>query len=338
MLTDDDLGKTMTCKVTDSSGTYEGTLTSNGIGPVEKEFAFATYSSADNSFNMYKRILTKVPAAGDVFSSKTAANVYLDLENSGGSESSWNQPWHDIASNVKVAEVVDENIKPTTMHTWFLDFSNMTEIKNFTKLDTSANQWCRGTFADCSSLTSVDLSAFDTSNVEDMGAMFENCTNLASVDVSGFNTSKCVNMCRMFSCCSNLKTITGLTGFDTSKTGQLNSSGIDKGNGINGMFQSCSVLESLDLSSFITTSNTPARSKTVGGLSFMFVYCNNLKTLVIPKSFGILNTGTIDPQEDLRVKFPVKMRDVSYGTEYEGNSDVPVITMEPCPRTFVRVD
>ena len=41
-------------------------------------------------------------------------------------------------------------------------------------------------FSDCSSLVSLDLSGFDTSNVREMNAMFSNCSSLVFLDLSGF--------------------------------------------------------------------------------------------------------------------------------------------------------
>ena len=39
-----------------------------------------------------------------------------------------------------------------------------------------------GMFYGCTSLTSLDLSNFDTSKVTNMGYMFQSCTNLTSLD------------------------------------------------------------------------------------------------------------------------------------------------------------
>ena len=47
-------------------------------------------------------------------------------------------------------------------------------------------------FLDCSSLSSLDVSNFDTSNVTDMRSMFRNCRSLTSLDLSNFNTSRSV--------------------------------------------------------------------------------------------------------------------------------------------------
>ena len=42
-------------------------------------------------------------------------------------------------------------------------------------------------FYHCSSLTSLNLSSFDTSNVTSMYGMFYECTELSSLDLSSFN-------------------------------------------------------------------------------------------------------------------------------------------------------
>ena len=62
----------------------------------------------------------------------------------------------------------------------------------------------RGMFSGCSSLTSLDLNNFNTSNVTNMGDMFSRCSSLTSLDLSSFNTSKVTNINYMFSSCTSL--------------------------------------------------------------------------------------------------------------------------------------
>lgn len=62
-------------------------------------------------------------------------------------------------------------------------------------------------FANCSTLTSLDLSHLDTSNVTLMGGMFGNCSSLTSLDLSGWDMSKVTVWFHMFDYCSALKTI-----------------------------------------------------------------------------------------------------------------------------------
>lgn len=58
-------------------------------------------------------------------------------------------------------------------------------------------------FSGCSSLTSLDLSNFDTSDVVDMSNMFSGCSSLTNLDLSNFDTSNVVDMFNMFSGVSN---------------------------------------------------------------------------------------------------------------------------------------
>ena len=114
-------------------------------------------------------------------------------------------------------------------------------------------------FLGCSSLTSLDLSKFDTSNVVDMSAMFNSCSSLTSLDVSNFNTSNVTNMGYMFSGCSSL-TLLNLSNFNTNKVTDMSS-----------MFYNCSSLTSLDVSNF-NTSN-------VANMSLMLHSCSSLTSL-----------------------------------------------------------
>ena len=54
-------------------------------------------------------------------------------------------------------------------------------------------------FSDCSSLTSLNLSNFNTNNVTDMRYMFFKCSSLTSLNLSNFNTNNVNNMEYMFS-------------------------------------------------------------------------------------------------------------------------------------------
>lgn len=89
-------------------------------------------------------------------------------------------------------------------------------------------------FNACKSLTSLDISNFDTSKVTDMNWMFNNCSNLTSLDVSNFDTSNVTNMSEMFTGCSKLITL-DLSNWDTSKAH----------NDMSRMFDSCSNLTTI---------------------------------------------------------------------------------------------
>ena len=60
-------------------------------------------------------------------------------------------------------------------------------------------------FSRCSSLESIDLSSFNTINVNNMSCMFYDCSSLKSIDLSSFDTTNVKNMGWMFKGCNNLK-------------------------------------------------------------------------------------------------------------------------------------
>jgi surface protein len=68
-------------------------------------------------------------------------------------------------------------------------------------------------FSSCESLKTIDLSGFNTENVENMKGMFYYCLNLEKINVSTFNTSKVIDMSGMFNICPNLLNI-DLSSFD----------------------------------------------------------------------------------------------------------------------------
>ena len=52
----------------------------------------------------------------------------------------------------------------------------------------------REMFSDCSSLTSLNLSNFNTNNVNNMSRMFDCCSSLNSLNLSNFNTYNFTDM------------------------------------------------------------------------------------------------------------------------------------------------
>ena len=119
-------------------------------------------------------------------------------------------------------------------------------------------------FYNCNSLTSLDVSNWDTSNVTDMSSMFFHCSDLISLDVTNFDTSNVTDMSSMFSYCNSLTSL-DLSNWDTSNVTDMSY-----------MFRACNKLTSLDLSNWDTSNVTD--------MSYMFTYCNSLTSL----DFGIL--------------------------------------------------
>ncbi len=141
---------------------------------------------------------------------------------------------------------------------YFADFDKMTSI-DLSAFDTSEVTDMEEMFASCRSLTKLDVSKFDTSQVTDMSGMFCWCINLTSLDVSNFDTSNVTNMVGMFNNCSSLTSL-DVSSFDTSNVTDMTL-----------MFNNCSKLTSLDVSSFDTSNVTD--------MSYMFSSCSSLTSL-----------------------------------------------------------
>lgn len=99
------------------------------------------------------------------------------------------------------------------------------------------------TFQACSSLTSLDLSGFNTSNTTTTANMFQNCTSLQSLDLSNFDTANVNGMGGMFYNCSSLQTL-DISSFNTKKASRA----------LHHMFYNCSSLRVLDFSNFDSSS------------------------------------------------------------------------------------
>ena len=145
-----------------------------------------------------------------------------------------------------------------SMVVYFAGFDKMTSI-DLSALDTSQVKNMSGMFAFCSSLTNLDVNNFDTSKVTNMSSMFDSCISLTSLDLRNFDTSNVTNMHTMFDSCSILASL-DLSNFDTSQVTDMGS-----------MFSGCSSLTSLDVSKFDTSQVT--------SMSGMFSECSSLTIL-----------------------------------------------------------
>lgn len=84
-------------------------------------------------------------------------------------------PWYNYRTYIKSAKV---NMTGMTDATYlFLQCSNLTSL-DLSGFDTSKVTKMYGMFRECHSLTDLDLSNFDTSNVWTMDSMFEDCDSL----------------------------------------------------------------------------------------------------------------------------------------------------------------
>lgn len=141
----------------------------------------------------------------------------------------------------------------------FAEFTNLKEIDFGGNFRTTGAVRMGYMFYHCSSLSSIDLSAFRTTKVTDFEGMFSGCSSLKSLDLSRFSTPAAENTAFMFKDCSSLEAL-NLSSFDTSNVTQMYD-----------MFEGCSSLKELDISSFNTSKCESIES--------MFRECKSLKQI-----------------------------------------------------------
>ena len=194
----------------------------------------------------------------------------------------------------------------TTMSSMFSSQGKLKYVPIETWKGTSACTNMGWMFWTCSSLTSIDLSNFDTSNVVSFHHLFAHGSKLAEIkgladldvssavtlnamlhstriktlDVSKWNTSKCNDFSQFVEGCNLLTEIIGLDKFDTSN-----------GKAFSEMFSGCSGLRHLDLSNFSTINADPSwidpyRNETTFGLNRMLNGLSNLRTISLGKNFS----------------------------------------------------
>ena len=93
-------------------------------------------------------------------------------------------PYRD-GTEVKVQKVVfAETVRPTRTDNWFNGWSALSSVEGLDKLDTALVGCMTGMFSGCAGLTTLDLSAWSTCNVENADRMFNGCTNLTTIYAS----------------------------------------------------------------------------------------------------------------------------------------------------------
>ena len=145
----------------------------------------------------------------------------------------------------------------------FSSDKKLKNIANIRNLNISKAEAISYVFYDCIELTQLDLSNWDTRNVQYMIGTFDGCTKLTEINCSRWNTSKVYNMQLAFYNCKSLQTIP-VRDWDTRGLCYM-----DKA------FANCESLTNLDVSKWDT-------SKVVE-MTNVFNRCSSLTTLDVSK-------------------------------------------------------
>lgn len=149
----------------------------------------------------------------------------------------------------------------------FAGLSDLEDISGLEYLDTSALTNFDSMFSGDLKLKSVDISSFDTKNLNSIASMFQGCKNLT--DIKFCNTSNVINMEGVFENCQSLKS------FDTNQLDTINVENMSH------MFAGCSSLTDLDLNGWATAHATK--------MDHMFDGCTNLANIKLDQ----INTSNV---------------------------------------------
>lgn len=219
---------------------------------------------------------------------------------------------YDLYIGAKDGVIANENSE------WlFYNFVNMKSIEFKDNFDTSQVTSMYSMFRSTFSLTTIDLSSFNTHNVTNMHALFSMYSNngeessLSSITFGeNFDTSNVTNMVSMFHHCNNLKDL-DVSMFDTSNVTDMLM-----------MFYGCESLTNLDLNNFDTSKVT--------NMYWMFDNCHNLEYLNLC-SFNTSNVTSMSrmfsttknlKQVKVGPNWITAQADTSYMFEYSNISSV----------------
>ena len=192
-----------------------------------------------------------------------------------------------VAKNLIPADAVNienSNTSDYEVKIWFVPSENTvyywTDAEKITLSRDSSFMFDR-----MSKLQTIDLSGFDTSEIENMSRMFAASPELKALDFSGFNTSKVKNMTYMFYEAKHIESL-DLSMFDTSNVTTMY-----------GIFNEMNALKNLNISSFNTQNVTEMQemfrhtlaltslnlshfnTSKVTSMKEMFSYASNLNSL-----------------------------------------------------------
>lgn len=228
---------------------YYAVITADVTPDVTSE-AYAVFDSSDGSFTFFRNDKGKY-TDGQVSGTKTYYAGFEDI--TGDTDPRWfDSGTYEQKNQIKTVTFKDK-IKPKTCYRWFNFAYALTSITGLDKLDTENVTNMTSMFDRCSSLTSLDVSSFNTAKVTDMNFMFRYCSDLTSLDLSSFNTENVTDMKTMFAFNSSLTSL-DVSSFNTAKV-----------TGMKYMFYSCSRLKTIYASSLFTTNMVKSSIDMFGG-------------------------------------------------------------------------
>lgn len=231
--------------------------------PAEPQLYAILYESGELHFQYGDQADSK---KGNVVNTYKVADAYTNYRNI---------PWYSNKGKIK-SVASDEVTCPTSMAYWFYECTELTSI-DLSKFNTSNVTNMSYMFYYCSGLTSIELSGLDTSNVTNMSSMFSSCRRLTSIDLSRLDTSNVTNMRSMFDYCSRLTNI-DLSGLNMSNVTDMSC-----------MFRECSILTNIEVNKFDTGNVTDMSSMFNGCSELTNIDLSGLNTSKVSDMGGMFN-------------------------------------------------
>ena len=187
----------------------------------------------------------KIGSASEMFKDLTNLTKITGLENLDTSATSDMRYMFTNCQNLTSIDGIDnlQTTKVTNMSFMFAGCSKLASL-DLSSFNTANTSYVESMFQDCENLQNIKFSPdFTIAKVDDISHMFSGCSSLTALDLSMFNTSQVKKMIWTFMDCSSLTKL-DLSSFDTANV-------ID----MNGLFNDCSNLKELDLRSFVIDPN-----------------------------------------------------------------------------------
>lgn len=188
----------------------------------------------------------------------------------------------------EIPVIVNKNII-TNRNSLFSGCSSITTI-DLSNVDNSNVTDMRYMFRDCTFLNTIIFGDFDTSKITSFNYLFYGCSNLVNLDVSKFDTSNVTNMSSMFYECRKLQSV------------DLNNWNVSNVTDMTSMFRSCAIITEIKFDKWITKDNVQLQEflfncGRIANLDFsnwnttntssyydMFKYADNIKTIIANRS------------------------------------------------------
>ena len=179
--------------VTNVTNIEERSISLAAEEPTEPQLYAILYESGELHFQYGNQADSK---KGNVVNTYKVADAYTNYQNI---------PWYSNRGKIK-SVTSDEVTCPTSMAYWFYECTELTSI-DLSKFDTSQVTDMHCLFDRCVSITNIDLNKLNTSRVTNMRSMFGECNKLTSIDLRELDMKNVINMSSMFYQCYSLKDI-----------------------------------------------------------------------------------------------------------------------------------